>query len=190
MIRSMLTLAAILLGAVTAAAEAPAPLPAPFTLTSPRFADNSVLPRDFAGNLPANPNCVGRNLAPPLVWKGIPAGTKSFAFLMIDPEGRGGLGVVHWIAYNIPASRTSFAANEITRAPVGYSGGTSTQGLDHYIGPCTPPGTSYHHYTFVIIATDLEPGALPPGLTRDQLNPLLVAHTKGSAGFVTRFKHP
>ena len=50
-----------------------------------------------------------------------------------------------------------------------YVGGKGTAGLGHYLGPCTPPGTGMHHNTFTMIATDLEPGALPPGLTRDEL---------------------
>ena len=33
----------------------------------------------------------------------MPEGTKSFVMLMTDPEGRGVLGVVHWVAYGIPS---------------------------------------------------------------------------------------
>ncbi len=47
--------------------------------------------------------------------------------------------------------------------------------LPHYFGPCTPPGPQ-HHYTFVLIATDLEPGALQPGLTREDLPKALDGH--------------
>jgi hypothetical protein len=56
-------------------------------------------------NDPQNPNCVGENISPQLSWIDPPAGTKSFAFLMIDPEWRGG-GVNHWVAYGIPADVT------------------------------------------------------------------------------------
>jgi len=37
-------------------------------------------------------NCVGENVSPAFSWSNAPAGTKSFAFLMVDPEGRNGLG--------------------------------------------------------------------------------------------------
>ena len=34
-----------------------------------------------------NPNCVGENISPQLSWSNVPAGTKSFAILLVDPEG-------------------------------------------------------------------------------------------------------
>ena len=48
-----------------------------------------------AGNNKANPNCVGENVSPPLAWSNVPADTKSFALIVIDPEGSVGLGSVH-----------------------------------------------------------------------------------------------
>jgi hypothetical protein len=40
------------------------------------------------------------------------------------------------------------------------------------------------------IATDLDPKALQPGMTREELAAALKDHIKGSAGLVTRFRHP
>ena len=60
----------------------------------------------------------------------------------------------------------------------------------HYFGPCTPPGTGMHHYTFTLIATDLEPGDLPAGLTRDELFAKLDKRSKGAAGLVGLFGRP
>jgi phosphatidylethanolamine-binding protein (PEBP) family uncharacterized protein len=54
-----------------------------------------------AGNIKTNPNCIGENVSPPLAWSNVPPGTKSLALIMTDPEGRGGLGVDHWVAYGI-----------------------------------------------------------------------------------------
>jgi Raf kinase inhibitor-like YbhB/YbcL family protein len=163
---------------------------APFSLTSTTFKDGARLQRKHAGNIAANPNCAGQNISPQLAWSNAPAGTKSFVFFMIDPEGRFGGGVTHWVAYGVPVGKTSFAENEIARSPAGFVGGKSTQGLDHYMGPCTPPGTSDHHYIFIAIATDLEPDALPAGLTREDVIPRLAGHAKASAGLVGRFRHP
>jgi hypothetical protein len=143
-----------------------------------------------AGNNKSNPNCVGENVSPPFAWSNAPAGTKSFALVMTDPEGRNGLGVVHWVAYGIPASVTSFAENEVSKDGDKFVGGQSTMKLSHYFGPCTPPGTDYHHYTFTMIATDLDPKALKPGMTKDELFAALNGHAKGSAGLVTRFRKP
>ena len=161
-----------------------------FTLTSPAFEDNGMLQQKNAGNDKANPNCVGDNVSPPLAWTNVPEGTKSFALLMIDPEGGQGLGSIHWVAYGIPASVTAFAEGEVSKVSDKYVGGKSGRSLPHYFGPCTPPKTGYHHYTFTLIATDLEPAALQPGLTRDELLAALKGHTKGAAGLVGRFGRP
>ena len=106
----------------------------------------------------------GEDVSPQLSWSGVPDGTKSFALTMVDPEGRAGLGLFHWVAYGIPANVTSFAEGEVTNDGPKYVGGKSTQGVGHYSGPCTPPG-SPHHYTFLVIATDLDTKDLPAGLT-------------------------
>lgn len=158
-----------------------------FSLNSSAFRDGGMMPVRFAGNIKSNPNCIGENLSPPLEWKNVPAGTKSFALIMVDPEGRGGLGVDHWNAYGIAATRTGFAEGETSRLNDKYVGGKGTAGVGHYLGPCTPPGTGFHHYTFTLIATDLEPNALPAGLTRAELLAKLNGHSKGSAGLVGLF---
>jgi Raf kinase inhibitor-like YbhB/YbcL family protein len=161
----------------------------PFALTSETFKDGTLLPRKVANKNPANPNCVGDNVSPQLSWSGVPEGTRSFAFTVTDPEGRGGLGVFHWVAYGIPANVTSFAEGEISEASDKYIGGKSTQGVGYFSGPCTPPGAP-HHYTFLVIATDLDPTELPPGLTQPELQAKLAGHTKGAAGLVGLFQHP
>jgi phosphatidylethanolamine-binding protein (PEBP) family uncharacterized protein len=112
----------------------------PFMLKSSAFEDNGKLGVKNAGNNKQNPNCVGENVSPPLAWSNPPAGTTSYAILMYDPEGRGGLGVVHWVAYGIPASVTGFAEGEVSKPSDQYVGGKSTPGLAYYFGPCTPPG--------------------------------------------------
>ena len=163
-----------------------------FTLWSPQFADNSRLETRHAGNIASNPNCVGQNVAPALAWKNVPPGTKSIAIVMFDPEGRGGSGVYHWVAYGIDPALGGFAENEINKPSPKFIGGKSTQGVGHYSGPCTPPG-SPHHYTFKIIATDLDPKDLPPDLTLPELEAKLAgnpSHAKGAAGLVGLFTHP
>jgi Raf kinase inhibitor-like YbhB/YbcL family protein len=161
----------------------------PFMLTSPAFADNAPLAVKNAGDAAGNPNCVGQSVSPPLSWANPPAGTTSFALLLTDPEGRGGLGVVHMVVYGIPASVTGFAEGELSKPSDKFVGGKSTMDKPVYFGPCTPPG-DWHHYTFTLIATDLDPKALQPGMTRDELFVVLMGHAKGGAGLIGRFRHP
>ena len=162
----------------------------PFMITSSSFKDGTMLAVKNAGANKANPNCIGENVSPPFAWSNPPEGTKSYALLMIDPEGRNGLGVIHWLAYNIPASVTGFAEGETSQPSPKYTGGKGTAGQQIYMGPCTPPGTDVHHYTFTLIATDLEPGALPAGLTHPELMEKLTGHAKQAAGIVGLFKKP
>ena len=181
--------------ALTVAFAATAAAADPFMLTSTTFKDGQMMPRKVANTNPQNPNCVGENVSPQLSWSNAPEGTKSFALLMEDPEGRGGAGVHHWVAYGIPASVTSFAEGEVSKPSEKYIGGKSTQGVGNYSGPCTPPGTP-HHYTFVVVATDLDPKELAPGLTREEFLAKLVppapamSHSKGTAGLVGLFVKP
>jgi phosphatidylethanolamine-binding protein (PEBP) family uncharacterized protein len=108
-----------------------------FTLTSPSFKDGERLAVKNAGNNKSNPNCVGENVSPALSWSNPPEGTKSFAILMFDPEGRPPGGVSHWVAYGIPASVTGFAEGEVSKPSDKYVGGSSLMKLPNYFGPCT-----------------------------------------------------
>jgi len=161
----------------------------PFSLRSDTFKDGTLMPRRVANNTPNNPNCVGENVSPHLVWSGVPEGTKSFVITMVDPEGRGGAGVHHWVAYGIAPNVTSLAEGEASKETPKLVGGKSTQGLSVYAGPCTPPG-SPHHYTFVVIATDFETTELPPGLTIPEVWAKLPGRTKAAAGLVGLFVKP
>jgi hypothetical protein len=185
---------AMLLGAVCAAAFAlgnygAANAAGAFALTSTTFKDGGMMPPRVSNKPPPNPNCVGDNVSPQLSWKNPPSGTKSYALTVVDPEGYGGMGVVHWIAYGIPPNVTAFAEGEASKLSGKYVGGISTEDVGYYSGPCTPPGLP-HHYVFRVIATDLDPKALQPGLSLNQLQSRLAGHTKGAAALVGLFAKP
>jgi Raf kinase inhibitor-like YbhB/YbcL family protein len=160
-----------------------------FTLSSPDFKDGTRLAQKNAGNNKANPNCVGENISPAFSWANPPEGTKSYALLMFDPEGRPPGGVSHWVAYGIPVSVTGFAEGEVSKPSDKYVGGTSLMKLPTYFGPCTPPGAP-HHYTFTLIATDLESSALQAGLTREEVIKALDGHAKAATGLIGTFSKP
>jgi Raf kinase inhibitor-like YbhB/YbcL family protein len=162
------------------------------TLTSPQLQDNGQLAiKNACADKQRSPNCVGENISPPLAWSGAPDTTKSYALIMIDPEGRAPGGVNHMVIYGIPASVKSFAEGELSKESDKFIGGKSTMEKPMYWGPGTPPNTDWHHYTFILMATDLDPKApeLKPGMTREELAVALKDHVKASAGLVTRFKH-
>ena len=71
-------------------------------LTSSAIADNGTLAiKNACSDKQRSPNCVGENISPPLAWSGVQEGTKSFALLLFDPEGRAPAGVSHMVVYGI-----------------------------------------------------------------------------------------
>jgi Raf kinase inhibitor-like YbhB/YbcL family protein len=164
-IAAMLSLLVLAACASTHESEGP---PSAFRLTSPGMPDNSRLPAKAAGNFAKNPNCTGQNVSPALSWSNAPAKTRSYAILWDDQAGRTGLGVVHAVIYGIPASTTSFAEGALSGNASGFVPGKNTVGT-HWLGPCAPRGNAPQHYVMTIIATDVEPNALQPGLSKAEL---------------------
>ncbi len=128
------------------------------------------------GSIPAQYSCLGKNTSTPLSWQSAPAGTKSFALIMDDPDARPVVGYVwvHWVAYNIPPSVTALPAGLPKSATVQLQGGAEfTQGPTSwkrpgYGGPCPPKGTGVHHYHYTLYALSTGP-TLPKGLTKEGL---------------------
>jgi phosphatidylethanolamine-binding protein (PEBP) family uncharacterized protein len=109
---------------------------------------------------------------------------------MFDPEGRAAAGVSHIVVYGIPADVKGFAEGELSKPSDKFIGGNSTMNQGVCWGPGTLPNTDWQHYTWTIVATDLDPKALQPDMTREELAAALNDHVKGSAGLVIRFRHP
>ena len=118
-----------------------------FTVTSPAFSEGGTIQmaQVFDGF-----GCTGGNHSPEISWTGAPAGTKSFALLMHDPDAPTGSGWWHWIVYNIPATQTSLPAGagdpKKSLLPAGAIQGRTDFGTPGYGGPCPPPGKPHHYY--------------------------------------------
>jgi phosphatidylethanolamine-binding protein (PEBP) family uncharacterized protein len=109
---------------------------------------------------------------------------------MRDIAGQNGLGVVHWLAYGIPASVQELKEGEASKSSDKFVGGVNIAKTLVYFGPCAPPNTTPHHYEFTLIATDLDPKALKAGLTLDEFMNALKGHNKGATELVGLFTHP
>lgn len=136
-------------------------------LSTPAFADGQPIPRQYT--------CDGQNLSPALRWSGVPAGTKSLALIVDDPDAPIGI-FTHWVLYNLPPDLTSLAEGQPRLASLP---GLGKQGFNDfrktaYDGPCPPPGKP-HRYYFRLYALDLEP-ALIDGLTRSKLLERMQGH--------------
>jgi Raf kinase inhibitor-like YbhB/YbcL family protein len=175
--------AGVVAAALSAASAASA---AGFSMTSPAFADGGMLTKKNAADDPMR-MCGGENVSPPLAWANAPEKTKSFVVFMLDPDGLLGQGVSHWLGYGIPASVKGFAEGELTKGSKNFIGGKGTRDNALYIGPCPPVGDALHHYVFTVVATDLDPAALKPGMTREEVYAAMKGHTLGGASVVGKF---
>ncbi len=112
--------------------------------------------------------CTGDNLSPELQWSGAPAGTKSFAVTVYDPDAPTGSGFWHWSVYNIPpaVTRLERGAGDASRnlVPAGAVQGNTDFGTPGYGGPCPPPGKP-HHYVFTVFALNTDKIDVPANAT-------------------------
>jgi Raf kinase inhibitor-like YbhB/YbcL family protein len=126
-----------------------------FTLSSSDIAQGKPIPERHVYN---SFGCTGRNVSPALSWSNAPAGTKSFALLVHDPDAPTGHGWWHWIVYDIPADVTSLPADagdpRKNLAPTGVVQARSDFGSPGYGGPCPPPGKP-HRYFFRLYALNV-----------------------------------
>jgi Raf kinase inhibitor-like YbhB/YbcL family protein len=160
-----------------------------FTLSSSSFKDGERLAVKYGASNKANPNCAGENISPALSWRNPPAGTKSYALVMFDVDGRPPVGFVHWVAYGIPPSLSALAEGDGSKANDKYVAGQNSPKQSSYFGPCPPPGT-VHHYVFTLFATDLEPASLKEGMTREEVVKAIEGHAKGATSLFATYAKP
>jgi Raf kinase inhibitor-like YbhB/YbcL family protein len=159
-----------------------------FTISANGEADNAMLPAAMGYDKTDSSGvrlCGGVNRAPGFSWANAPAKTVSYAILEVDPDGRGGLGVNHWVIYNIPGSASGISAAEIAAGK--YTPGRGTGDLVGYRGPCPPPGDAPHHYIVQLFALDAPPD-FPAGLDHDGVVAAMKGHTLGATTTIMRFQ--
>ena len=120
-----------------------------FTLDSTAYKDQSPMDQRFT--------CEGDSVSPPLKWSGAPAGTKSFALIIDDPDApdpaKPQRTFVHWVIYDIPASVTGLKEGASEDLPDGARPGANDRGEAAYTGPCPPIGR--HRYFHKLYALDV-----------------------------------
>lgn len=118
-------------------------------ISSPAFGDNATIPTLYT--------CDGRDISPPVNWSALPAGTKSLALIVDDPDAPDPAAPkrtwVHWVLYNIPPIATGLTEGVTSQGlPVGTSQGLNDWKRTGYGGPCPPIGE--HRYFFKLYALD------------------------------------
>ena len=137
---------------------------AAFRVTAPDFVSKGRVDVTHVYN---GMGCTGQNISPALEWANAPAGTKSFAVTMYDPDAPTGSGWWHWVMYNIPAGTTSLpaGAGNGRNAPRGSAQGPTDFGSKGYGGPCPPVGDKPHHYHITVFALKVDKLDIPGNAT-------------------------
>ncbi len=158
---------------------------ASFLLTSEDFAAGQPLPVPCRSGIAG---AGGEDRSPQLSFTGAPAGTKSFAVTMYDPDAPTGSGWWHWAVYDIPASFTSLPANagdpDSRLLPEGAVTLPNELRLERYLGAAPPSGHGEHRYFFTVSALDVDHLDLPPGSTPAYLGFVLRDHIIGRGQLV------
>jgi Raf kinase inhibitor-like YbhB/YbcL family protein len=126
-----------------------------FSLSSPTFVEGKTLPPEHVFN---SFGCDGTNHSPAISWRDAPAGTKSFAVTIYDPDAPTGSGWWHWLVANIPASAQGLPADAGTGTglPAGAVQTRTDFGKPGFGGACPPKGDKPHHYILTVYALDLD----------------------------------
>lgn len=148
-----------------------------FTLDSPTLNFGAAMP---LGDVYTG--CGGGNQSPPLRWHDPPAGTKSYAVTMYDPDATGGFW--HWIAFDIAVGARGLNAGAGTPHS-GDAPGDAVQlrndfGNAGYSGPCPPPGKP-HHYLITVYALDVPELGLGARFSRKDALAAIKRHTLAKA---------
>lgn len=147
-------------------------------LTSPSFENQKEIPRKYT--------CDGDDVSPALSWSNGPAGTKSFALIVDDPDApdpaNPKMTWVHWVIYNIPATISSLAEGvKEKELPGGTLGGLNDWKKTGYGGPCPPVGK--HRYFHKLYALDVVlPDLKQP--TKEKLEKAMEGHLLSKAELV------
>jgi Raf kinase inhibitor-like YbhB/YbcL family protein len=153
-----------------------------FAMRSTAFTERGSIPRKFTAE--------GEDMSPPLEWADAPAGTRSFALIVDDPDAPDPKAPqrtwVHWVLYNIPAAVHDLKADADRRGlPAGASQGRNDWQRTGYGGPAPPVGR--HRYMHKLYALDVVlPDLAEP--TKAQLLGAMGGHVLGEAQLIGTYQ--
>jgi Raf kinase inhibitor-like YbhB/YbcL family protein len=150
----------------------------PLLMETDAFPDGGIVPQKYAGR---------GGVQPAFKFSNAPEGTVSYAIIFhdIDVALQNGTGdVLHWIAWNIPASANGIPEGKL---PDGSVQGNNMGGQPAYMGPGAPAGPRYHHYVFELYALNANLD-LPPTTSRDDLLKAMGGKVVAKSAYVGRFR--
>jgi len=153
-----------------------------FEISSPAFKDGEKIPIKYVRQ-----GAGGKNISIPISWRGIPAGTKSFALSIVDIHPIAN-NWVHWIVINIPSyvTRIDEGASR-TKMPPYSSELKNSWGEIGYGGPEPPGGTGDHSYVITVYALSVERLDLPPQTSLSSFRKAIEGKVIASSSITGRF---
>jgi len=151
---------------------------APLLMQTTAFEDGGIVPQKYAGR---------GGVQPGFTFSGAPDTTVSYAIIFhdIDVDIQGN-DVLHWIAWNIPASAKGIPEGSL---PAGSVTGKNIAGQNAYFGPGAPAGVRYHHYVFELYALSANLD-LPNTAGRPELLAAMQGKVVAKAAYVGRYHQP
>ncbi len=160
-----------------------------FRLESPDIRPGAPIAEEQVYN---GSGCTGANLSPALSWSAAPAGTRSFALLVHDPDTpTGGAGWWHWAVIDIPLGVTRLPKDagkaDGSRLPKGARQIPNDFEVAGWGGPCPPPGDKPHRYNFTVYALKAAKLDLPDNATAAAAAPVVNANALARATLTARY---
>jgi Raf kinase inhibitor-like YbhB/YbcL family protein len=154
-----------------------------FTVVSSTFTDGGVVPPASYSGAFGVPG--GQDVSPQLSWSGAPAGTKSYAVTVYDPDAPTQAGFWHWAVADIPATVTELPEGAGDAAGSGLPAGAYQLPNDartaQFIGSAPPAGHGPHRYFVVVHALDVDKIGVPAEATPTFLVFNMLGHTLARA---------
>jgi len=131
----------------------------------------------------------GKIFLPRWNGKNVPAGTRSFAVTVYDPDAPTGSGFWHWVVYNIPATATGLPAGAVIKEalPAGAKQGRNDFGEHNFSGACPPVGDRPHHYIFTVHALKVDKINVPEDASGALVGFNIIANRIGLAKLTTTY---
>jgi hypothetical protein len=151
------------------------------TVTSSAFEAGDKIPSKYT--------CEGEDVSPPLAFGGVPAGTKSLALIVDDPDAPDPKAPkrvwAHWLVFNLPSGSEGLPEDASRKGlPPGAVTGLSDRKQTAYHGPCPPIGR--HRYFHKLYALDT---TLPDkALTKAELEAAISGHVLAEAALMGTYQ--
>jgi Raf kinase inhibitor-like YbhB/YbcL family protein len=150
------------------------------TISSDAFKDGGLIPAKYT--------CDGESISPSLTFTEVPAGARSLAIIVEDPDVpksiRPDRTWTHWLVWDIP---TDISVVGEGNTPAGIVGKNSS-GKREYGAPCPPD--KEHRYYFRLFALDTELTLDPELVDMVSLEKAMAGHVLAQAQLMGRYDRP